>query len=196
MSPCCRVASWERMVCYTQDVLVYSNQDIRAHKRASAVQNHVVADVCVHVHVRVCEVAATLCWSLPTATYELLLMFSLSGIPVGKETQGSFMMCGKEKVIQESVLDLKVTGKDMQQWTGRPRVIVCWRRDAYIHEEFVSPQSWNDKLHRFQALWFETTLHSIVSCSQYSNRNGINSVSEQSRGWQNLLHFHSIFTFR
>lgn len=94
------------MVCYTQDVLVYSNQDIRAHKRASAVQNHVVTDVCMHVHVRVCEVAATLCWSLPTATYELLLMFSLSGIPVGKETQCSFMMCGKEKVIQESVLDL------------------------------------------------------------------------------------------
>lgn len=82
---------------------------------------------------------------------------------------------------------LEVTGKDMRQWTGRPRVIVCWWRVAYIHEEFVSPQSWNDKLHRFQALSLKLAAVSTVT-------EMVNSVSEQSRGWQKLLHFHSIFT--
>lgn len=105
---CCAVASWERMLCYTQHALVCSKQDIRAQKRASAsvMQTHDVADVCVRCAcLCACDVAATLCCSLPTATYELLLMFSLSGIPVGRDAQGSFVMCAKENVIQQSVPD-------------------------------------------------------------------------------------------
>lgn len=69
-------------------------------------------------------------------------MFSLSGIPVGKETQGSFMMCGKEKAIQESVLDLILpqgNWKGHAATNGSPQGYCSVGEET--HEEFVSPQS-------------------------------------------------------
>lgn len=166
------------MACYTQHVLVYSNQDIRAHKPASVVQKSCCRwCVCACACSCVCEVAATLCWSLPTARYGLLLMFSLSGIPVGKETQGSFMMCGKEKVIQESVLDLifpQGNWKGHAAMNGSPQgYCVLEKRRLYTWGICVAAVLKRQAAQVSSPLiWNHTHTHSIVSCSQYSNRNG------------------------